>query len=100
MATATAEDAPMERVIERCAGLDVHNETIAACVRVPGLAGQRVRQVHVFGTTTSARLARRDWLEALGVTHVAMESTGVVWKPVYAGLEDRFTCLVVNAAHI
>src|SRR5262245_37577022 len=90
----------MERVIERCAGLDVHNETVAACVRVPGPAGQRVQQKHIFGTTTSELLALRDWLEAHGVTHVAMESTGVFWKPVYAVLEDRFTCLVVNAAHI
>src|SRR5262249_43771833 len=90
----------MERVIERCAGLDVHNETVAACVRVPGPAGQRVQQKHIFGTTTSELLALRDWLEAHGITQVAMESTGVFWKPVYAVLEDRFTCLVVNAAHI
>jgi transposase len=90
----------MERLIERGAGLDVHNETVAACVRVPDPTGQRVQQKHIFGTTTSELLALRDWLEAHGVTHVAMESTGVFWKPVYAVLEDRFTCLVVNAAHI
>src|SRR5262249_7490788 len=90
----------MERVIERCAGLDVHNETVAACVRVPDPTGQRVQQKHIFGTTTSELLALRDWLDAHGVTHVAMESTGVFWKPVYAVLEDRFTWLVVNAAQI
>lgn len=90
----------MERLIERGCGLDVHRDTVAACVRVPGGKGQREQHVRTFGTTAGELLALRDWLEAHGVTHVAMESTGVYWKPVFYVLEDAFTCLLVNAAHI
>ncbi|MFQ5962030.1 MAG: IS110 family transposase [Candidatus Methylomirabilales bacterium] len=90
----------MEQLIERCCGLDVHKETVAACVRVPGPKGEREQHVRIFGTTSAALLALRDWLEAHGVTHVAMESTGVYWKSVYYMLEDCFTCVLVNAAHI
>jgi hypothetical protein len=77
----------MERLIERCAGLDVHKKTVAACVRVPGPGGTRVHHVQTFGTTAADLLALGDWLAAHDVTHVAMESTGVYWKPVYAVLE-------------
>jgi transposase len=90
----------MERIVERCCGLDVHKKTVAACVRVPGIAGKRDQHTRTFGTTTQDLLALADWLEAHGVTQVAMESTGVYWKPVYFVLEDRFTCLVVNPLHI
>jgi transposase len=90
----------MERLIERCGGLDVHKDTVAACVRVPGPKGERVQHVRIFGTMAVELLALRDWLEAHGVTHVAMESTGVYWKPVYYVLEERFQCLLANAAHI
>jgi transposase len=90
----------VERMTERCCGLDVHKESVAACVRVPGPKAKRERHVRVFGTTTTDLLALRDWLEAHGVTHVAMESTGVYWKPIYYLLEERFACLLVNAAHI
>ena len=94
------EAARMEQLIERCAGLDVHKQTVTACVRVPGTARARESHVRRFGTTSADLLALRDWLETHGVTHVAMESTGVYWKPVYYILEERFTCLLVNAAHI
>jgi transposase len=90
----------MERVIERCCGLDVHKKTVAACVRVPGPNGARAQHVQTFGTTAGELLALRDWLEAHGVTHVAMESTGVYWKPVFYVLEEAFICLLANAAHI
>lgn len=90
----------MDRLIERCCGLDVHKDTIAACVRVPGPGGERISHVRIFGTTTAELLALRDWLEAHGVTDVAMESTGVYWKPVFYVLEERLTCLLVNAAHL
>jgi transposase len=90
----------MEQLIERCCGLDVHRDTVASCVRAPGLKGKRQQEVRTFGTTTAELLALRDWLEAHGVTHVAMESTGVYWKPVFYVLEEAFTCLLVNAAHI
>lgn len=90
----------MERMIERGAGLDVHKKTVTACVRVPGPDGGRRQEVQTFGTTAAALLTLRDWLRAHGVTHVAMESTGVYWKPVYYVLEEEFTCLLVNAAHV
>ena len=90
----------MDCVVERCCGLDVHKKTVAACVRVPGPRGQREQHVRTFGTTTRELLALRDWLEAHGVTHVAMESTGVYWKPVFYVLEESCTCVLANAAHI
>jgi transposase len=90
----------MDRWIERCCGLDVHKATVAACVRVPGPKGKRTQEVRTFGTTTPELLALQDWLGAQGVTHVAMESTGVFWKPVYYILEATCTVLLVNAAHI
>jgi transposase len=90
----------MERRIERGCGLDVHRDTVAACVRVPGRKGERGQHVRRFGTTAAELLALRDWLEAHGVTDVAMESTGVYWKPVFYVLEDSFSGLLVNAAHI
>jgi len=90
----------MERAFERVCGLDVHKATIAACVRVPDGAGRRLQSVQTFGTTTTDLLALRDWLGTHAVTHVAMESTGVYWKPVYYVLEEHVTCLLVNAAHV
>lgn len=90
----------MERMIERVCGLDVHQKSVAACVRVPGANGSRQQLVQSFGTSTPELLALRDWLAEHGVTHLAMESTGVYWKPVYYLLESDFTVLLVNAAHI
>ena len=79
----------MEIVVERVSGLDVHKASVTACVRVPG-AGERAEDVQTFRTTVPSLLAMADWLEAHGVTQVAMEATGVYWKPVWAILEDRF----------
>src|SRR5881397_1114987 len=90
----------MDTVIERCAGLDVHKDTVAACVRVPGPDGRRDQVVQTFGTTTTALLALRDWLAAHAVTTVGMESTGVYWKPIYYVLEDDFRCWLLNARHL
>ena len=91
----------MERQVERCCGLDVHKDTVAACVRIGGGSGQRAQQhVQTFRTTAGDLVVLRDWLAAHEVTHVAMESTGVYWKPVYYALESDFTCLLVDAAHI
>ena len=73
----------MDRIIERCAGLDVHKDSITACVRVPGEKGERHQETRSFSTTTRNLLALRDWLASFGVTVVGMESTGVYWKPVY-----------------
>jgi len=90
----------METIVSRCAGLDVHKETVAACVRCLE-DGDEVRQeVKTFGTMTGDLLALSDWLKERGVTHVAMESTGVFWKPVFNILEGEFEVLLVNARHV
>jgi transposase len=89
-------------LVERCAGRDVHKDTVVAAVRLPGDAGEegRVTVVRTFGTFTAELLELRDWLIAQGVTLVGMESTGVFWKPVYHLLEDAVECWVVNAQHV
>ncbi len=90
----------MEAVVECCAGLDVHQGSVVACVLL-GAAGRKPRkEVRTFATATADLVALRDWLEGLGVTHVGMESTGVYWKPVYAILEGHFELIVGNAHHI
>ena len=71
----------MEIVVARCAGLDVHKDTVMACVRTPGPGHGRRQQVRQFRTFTSALRELRDWLAAEGVTQVAMEATGVYWRP-------------------
>jgi transposase len=90
----------MEIVVERVAGLDVHKASVTACLRAPGGSGQREEHVHTFATTVPGLLVMADWLAAHGVGQVAMEATGVYWKPVWAILEDRFECLLVNARHV
>ena len=86
----------MELLNARVAGLDVHQASVVATVRVPGDAGTRLMVTETFGTMTADLLALRDWLQAYGVTHVALESTGVYWKPVYYILEEAFTLLLIN----
>jgi transposase len=86
----------MDIVVARCAGLDVHQATVVATVRVPGATGDRQVVTETFGTMTPDLLALRDWLRAYGVTHVALESTGVYWKPVYYMLEAAFELLLIN----
>ncbi len=81
----------MDQVVECPAALDVHKAQVTACVRTPGEAGRRVGEVREFKTTVRSLLAMRDWLKSLGVTHVAMEATGVYWRPVvrHEALLDR-----------
>ena len=86
----------MTVLIERCAGLDVHQATVVATVRVPADDGTRRVITETFGTMTPDLWALREWLQAYGVTHVALESTGVYWKPVYYVLEDAFELLLIN----
>lgn len=89
----------MKVLYRSCSGLDVHQETVVACVRVA--RGSRVRQeVRTFETTTKGLLALADWLTENEVTHVAMESTGVYWKPVWHVLESSFELILANATHI
>lgn len=90
----------METLYQRCCGLDVHKRTVVACVVTPGPDGQPIKVIRTFGTMTSALVALAAWLAQHGVTHVALESTGVYWKPVYAVLEGQFTLLLVNAQHV
>ena len=90
----------MEVLYERCCGLDVHKRTVAACLIVPGPEGKPVKTIRTFGTMTGDLLQLADWLSAAGCTHVAMESTGVYWKPVWNLLEDQFALLLVNARHV
>ncbi len=89
----------MEVVHERCAGLDVHQDNVVACLRVA--AGGRIEQeVKTFATTTQGLLELSDWLTERGCTHAAMESTGVYWKPVWHVLEGSFELVLANAMHI
>ncbi len=90
----------MDIVYPRCCGLDIHKKTVVACVIVPGAAGQPRKEMRTFGTMTADLLELADWLDARGVTHAAMESTGPYWKPVWNVLEGSLTLLLANAHHI
>ncbi|MGZ6590217.1 MAG: IS110 family RNA-guided transposase [Solirubrobacteraceae bacterium] len=90
----------MRRMLERCAALDVHQKTVTACARILKAGGELEEVIAEFQTMAADLLALRDWLKELGVTQVAMEATGVYWKPVYYALEDDFELLLVNAQHV
>jgi transposase len=90
----------MDILYRCCAGLDVHKKTVVACVRRVDAAGPARQQIRTFGTMTSDLLALSDWLAEQGVEQVAMESTGVYWKPVFNVLEGRLAVMLVNAQHI
>lgn len=90
----------MQVIHERCAGLDVHKKTVVACVWITPATGKASREARSFGTMTAELLALSDWLQSHLVTHVAMESTGVYWRPIYNLFEGHFELLVVNAQHI
>jgi transposase len=99
----------MDIVYERCCGLDVHKKTVVACLVTPGGAdgadgarggGGPKKKIRSFGTMTDDLLALADWLHAAGCTHVAMEATGVYWKPLYNLLEGDFELLLVNPQHV
>jgi transposase len=91
----------MEVLRPRCCGLDVHQKSVTACVLISGdRPGRPRREVRTFATVTADLLRLADWLGAEGGTHVAMESTGVYWKPVWNVLEDGFEVLLANAHHV
>lgn len=90
----------MQVVHERCAGLDVHKKTVVACRITPQPEGGWHREIRTFGTLTDELLTLADWLRAGQVSHIAMESTGVYWKPIYNLLEAEFGVVLVNAQHI
>ena len=89
----------MEVMYPRCAGLDVHKEQVTACIRIAS-DGKASREVRSFSTTTSGLLALAEWLGNDGCTHVAMEATGVYWKPVWHILEGSFELVLANAQHV
>jgi transposase len=85
---------------ERCAGLDVHKLTVVACVLLTAPSDKVSKQVRTFATTTAGLQQLATWLESLGVTHAAMESTGIYWRPVFNLLESRCEVILVNAQHL
>jgi transposase len=90
----------MEALLERCAGLDVHQASVVCCVLI-GVSGRKPQKLlRSFGTTTRELEALKAWLAEHGIAQVGMESTGVYWKPVYAVLEGHFDLIVGNAHHI
>src|SRR5712691_1893316 len=90
----------MEVVHERCCGLDIHKKLIVACAVTPGNGGMPRRQVRTFGTMTDELQQLSGWLAEQAVTHIAMESTGSYWKPIFNVLEGSFELLLVNAQHL
>jgi transposase len=90
----------MDILHECCAGLDVHKKTIMVCVRRETARKSPSQKLREFGTTTREILSMADWFAEEGVTHVAMESTGIFWKPIFNLLEGRFSLMLCNAQHI
>jgi transposase len=90
----------MQVLYARCAGLDVHQKIVVVCLVLTAADGQASTEIRTFATTTAGLLALADWLVSQQVTHVAMESTGVLWRPVFNILEGQFTVILVNAQHM
>src|SRR5947199_5583054 len=90
----------MQTLIERGCGLDVHQATVVACLLIVRKDGKVQKEMRTFGTATRELVGLRAWLLSEGCTHVAMESTGVYWKPIYAILEGALEIVVANAQHI
>src|ERR1700746_209582 len=89
----------MKTLHRRCAGLDVHSDSVVACARLT-VRTKASHEVRRFSTATRDLLELADWLAAHGITHVAMEATGIYWKPIWHILEGRFELVLANAAHI
>jgi transposase len=90
----------MDVLYERCCGIDVHKKMVVACLITPDATGTPTKETRTYGTMTADLLEMMDWLVDAGCTHVAMESTGVFWKPLYNLMEGTLEVLVVNAAHM
>ena len=89
----------MDVIVACCAGLDVHQASVVACINSPGRGGRSHKEIRTFGTMREDLTALRDWLANAGCELVAMESTGVYWKPVHEALEGHFDLMVANARH-
>lgn len=90
----------METIFERSCGIDVHKKTLTACIMVGKDGKITKKDIRTFSTMTEDIEGLRDWLKSEGVTHVAIESTGIYWRPVYNILEDEFEIILANAKHI
>ena len=90
----------MQVIYPRCAGLDVHKKNVYCCILIRDEKGRKQRQIRTFSTVTSDLLELADWLQRNAITHVAMEATGVYWRPVWAILEGHFDLLLVNPYHV
>src|SRR5215470_6651924 len=90
----------MRVIHQRCAGLDVHKKTVVACIFITEPDGMVHKQIRTFSTMTVDLLALADWLGAFDVTHIALESTGVYWHPVYNLLEEQYSIVLVNPQHM
>jgi transposase len=90
----------VELIYQRCCGIDIPKKTLVACLMTPGPAGERHTEIRTLGTVTAALLNLHAWLPAAGCSHVALESTGVYWKPAYNLREEDFEGLIVNAQHL
>ena len=90
----------MQVIHQRCAGLDVHKKTVVACMLITSPEGRVQKQIRTFSTMTVDLLALADWLGAFDVTHIALESTGVYWHPVFNLLEEQHTIILVNPQHM
>src|SRR5581483_12486178 len=90
----------MQVIYQRCCGLDVHKKTVVATVLITSPDGTIEKKTRTFSTMTTGLLALCDWVDSYGVSHVAMESTGIYWRPVYQLLEEGHTILLVNAQHM
>jgi len=90
----------MDVIYTHCAGLDVHKKTVVVCCMTPGPQGEKLIEHRTFGTMTADLLALSDWLTSKQISHIAVESTGEFWKPIYNLLEGHFEILVVNAKHV
>jgi transposase len=96
METKKKEVIEFEQIVDRGCGMDVHKETVVATVKGRGIK----EETRTFSTFTSSLIELKEWLKSLGITHAAMESTGIYWKPVFNILEEDFEILLVNARHI
>src|SRR5579885_1174607 len=90
----------MQVVHERCCGLDIHKKTVVACLMITLSTGEVEKHIRTFSTMTADLVTLAEWLTAWQVTHVAMESTGVFWKPVFSLLEESFQVILINAQHM
>src|SRR6516165_11265681 len=89
----------MEEILERCCGLDVHRDSITACVMI-GSGSSKRKEIRTFRTFTSNIRELADWLKSLDIRHVAIESTGIYWKPIFNVFDGNFDVILVNAQHV